>query len=94
MLTHWYFPASRRLAQIEATFDIDANKILNVSAFDESIGKEREITITNGNCRLSEDEIQQMIDDIHIYNHEDQLEHDCIQAKNTLEFLFQYKNKN
>jgi L1 cell adhesion molecule like protein len=86
--------APRGVPQIEVTFDIDANEILYVSAIDKCSGKEKRITITNDEGRLSSEEIQRMIDDVQIYNNEDQLERHRIQAKNTLEsFCFDIKTK-
>jgi hypothetical protein len=54
-------PAPRGVPQIEVTFDIDANGILNVSACDKSTGRENKITITNDKGRLSKDEIDRMV---------------------------------
>ena len=54
-------PAPRGVPQIEVTFDIDANGILNVSASDRTTGKSNRITITNDKGRLSEEEIERMI---------------------------------
>ncbi len=86
--------APRGVPQIEVTFDIDVNGILNVSAIDRSSGRENEIRITNDKGRLSGDEIQRMIDDAQIYNNEDQLKRDRIQVKNELEsFCFNIKTK-
>ena len=51
-------PAPRGVPQIEVTFDIDANGILNVSASDETTGKSNRITITNEKCRLSKEVIK------------------------------------
>ena len=48
-------PAPRGVPQIEVTFDIDSNSILNVSAVDQGTGKRNEITITNDSGRLSEE---------------------------------------
>merc|ERR1719451_253423 len=56
-------PAPRGVPQIEVTFDIDANGILNVSAQDKSSGKEEKITITNDKGRLSKEEIEKMVSD-------------------------------
>jgi heat shock protein 1/8 len=53
-------PAPRGVPQIEVTFDIDANGILNVSAVDKSTGKQNKITITNDKGRLSKDDIERM----------------------------------
>ena len=56
-------PAPRGVPQIEVTFDIDANGILNVSAMDKSSGKQNKITITNDKGRLSKEEIERMVND-------------------------------
>ena len=54
-------PAPRGVPQIEVTFDIDANGILNVSAEDKTTGKKNKITITNDKGRLSQEEIDRMV---------------------------------
>lgn len=54
-------PAPRGVPQIEVTFDIDANGILNVSAADKGTGKSNKITITNEKGRLSKDDIEKMV---------------------------------
>ena len=54
-------PAPRGVPQIEVTYDIDANGILNVSAVDKSTGRENKITITNDKGRLSKDDIDRMV---------------------------------
>ena len=54
-------PAPRGVPQIEVTFDIDANGIMNVSAVDKSTGRENKITITNDSGRLSKEEIERMV---------------------------------
>ena len=54
-------PAPRGVPQIEVTFDIDANGILNVSASDKSTGKQNKITITNDKGRLSKEDIEKMV---------------------------------
>merc|ERR1711877_55817 len=56
-------PAPRGVPQIEVTFDIDANGILNVSAADKSTGKQNKITITNDKGRLSKEEIEKMVNE-------------------------------
>merc|ERR1712070_116050 len=56
-------PAKRGTPQIEVTFDIDANGILNVSAADKATGKTNKITITNDKSRLSKEEIEKMVQD-------------------------------
>ena len=78
-------PAPRGVPQIEVTFDIDANGILNVSAMDKSSGKENKITITNDKGRLSKDEIERMVADAEKYKKEDEGQRDRIGAKNSLE---------
>ena len=74
-------PAPRGVPQIEVTFDIDANGILNVSAADKSTGKENKITITNDKGRLSKEEIERMVNDAEKYKQEDEAQKDRVQAK-------------
>ena len=64
-------PAPRGVPQIEVTFDIDANGILNVSAQDKSSGKQEKITITNDKGRLSKEEIEKMVNDAEKYKADD-----------------------
>merc|ERR1711913_38066 len=78
-------PASRGVPQIEVTFDIDANGILNVSACDKSTGKQNKITITNDKGRLSKEEIERMVNDAEKFKDEDNKQKDRISAKNGLE---------
>lgn len=86
-------PAPRGVPQIEVTFDIDANGILNVSAVDKSTGKENKITITNDKGRLSKEEIERMVQDADKYKAEDELQREKIAAKNSLEsYAFNMKN--
>ncbi|XP_067426383.1 heat shock 70 kDa protein 1 [Thunnus thynnus] len=86
-------PAPRGVPQIEVTFDIDANGILNVSAVDKSTGKENKITITNDKGRLSKEEIERMVQDGEKYKAEDELQRDRIAAKNSLEsYAFNMKS--
>merc|ERR1711860_305388 len=65
-------PAPRGVPQIEVTFDIDANGILNVSAADKSTGKQEKITITNDKGRLSKEEIEKMVNDAEKFRNEDE----------------------
>lgn len=74
-------PAPRGLPQIEVTFDIDANGILNVSAKDKATGKENKITI-KANSGLSEDEIQKMVKDAELNAAEDKKKLEVVQARN------------
>lgn len=78
-------PAPRGVPQIEVTFDLDANGILNVSAEDKTTGKKSKITITNDKGRLSKDEIEQMIRDAEKYKAEDEAHNAKVSAKNHLE---------
>ncbi|XP_043461882.1 heat shock 70 kDa protein cognate 4-like [Leptopilina heterotoma] len=78
-------PAPRGVPQIEVTFDIDANGILNVSAVEKSTGKENKITITNDKGRLSKDDIERMVNEAEQYKQEDQTQMERIAAKNSLE---------
>jgi len=78
-------PAPRGVPQIEVTFDIDANGILNVSAIDKSTGKQEKITITNDKGRLSKEEIERMVSDAEKFKADDDKQKDRITAKNSLE---------
>jgi heat shock protein 1/8 len=78
-------PAPRGVPQIEVTFDIDANGILNVSAADKSTGKANKITITNDKGRLTKDEIEKMVSDAEKYKKEDEVQRERITSKNQLE---------
>uniref|UniRef100_F6TJ80 Heat shock 70 kDa protein n=2 Tax=Xenopus tropicalis TaxID=8364 RepID=F6TJ80_XENTR len=80
-------PAPRGVPQIEVTFDIDANGIMNVSAVDKSTGKENKITITNDKGRLSKEEIERMVQEADRYKAEDEVQREKISAKNSLESL-------
>lgn len=78
-------PAPRGVPQIEVTFDIDANGILNVSALEKSTNKENKITITNDKGRLSKEDIERMVNEAEKYRHEDEKQKETISAKNGLE---------
>merc|ERR1711879_37091 len=78
-------PAPRGVPQIEVTFDIDANGILNVSAADKSTGKQNKITITNDKGRLSKEEIERMVNDAENFKADDEKQKERISAKNGLE---------
>ena len=71
-------PAPRGVPQIEVTFDIDANGILNVSACDKSTGRENKITITNDKGRLSKEDIERMVNDAEKYKAEDETQKERI----------------
>ena len=75
-------PAPRGIPQVEVTFDIDANGILNVSATDKGTGKEQRITIT-ASSGLSQDEIDQMIDEAEQHAEEDRQKREMVEIRNT-----------
>ena len=86
-------PAPRGVPQIEVTFDIDANGILNVSAQDKASGKSNKITITNDKGRLSKDEIERMVNDAEKYKAQDEAMREKVNAKNGLEsYAFNLKS--
>ena len=79
-------PAPRGMPQVEVTFDIDANGIVNVSARDTGTGREQKITIT-ASSGLSKDEIDKMKKDAEAHSEEDQKRRDAIEARNRLDSL-------
>jgi molecular chaperone DnaK len=79
-------PAPRGMPQIEVTFDIDANGIMNVSAKDEGTGKEQKITITS-TSGLSKDEVEKLVRDAESHAAEDKQRREEIEAKNQLDSL-------
>ena len=86
-------PAPRGTPQIEVTFDIDANGILNVSAMDKATSKAEKITITNDKGRLSKEEIEKMVQDAEKFKAQDDAVRKRVDAKNGLEnYCFQMKN--
>jgi len=86
-------PAPRGVPQIEVTFEIDANGILQVSAEDKGTGKAEKITITNDKGRLSQEEIDRMVQEAKEYEEEDKKVKEKIDAKNSLEsYIYNIKN--
>ena len=77
-------PAPRGMPQIEVTFDIDANGILNVSAMDKGTGKEQRITIT-ASSGISQSEIEQMVRDAEMHAEEDRRRREETQTRNNAE---------
>ncbi|KAK0412678.1 hypothetical protein QR680_006348 [Steinernema hermaphroditum] len=85
-------PAPRGVPQIEVSFDVDANGILNVSATDKSTGKANKITITNDKGRLSKEDIERMVAEADKFKAEDEAQKERVGAKNGLEsFAFNLK---
>jgi len=86
-------PMPRGVPQIDVTFDIDANGILNVSAVEKSTGKENKITITNDKGRLSQSEIDRMVSEAETYKDQDERNKLRVEAKNALEnYAFALRN--
>ena len=86
-------PAPRGTPQIEVTFDIDANGILNVTAVEKATGKSQKVTITNDTGRLSKEEIEKMVQEGEQFKDEDQKLRKKVDAKNQLEnYCFSMKN--
>merc|ERR1711965_782725 len=86
-------PAPRGVPQIEVSFEIDANGILQVSAADKGTGKQEKITITADKGRLSQEEIERMVKEAEEFAEEDKKVQEKINAKNSLEsYLYRMKN--
>ncbi|NLA58621.1 MAG: molecular chaperone DnaK [Firmicutes bacterium] len=85
-------PAPRGVPQIEVTFDIDVNGIVNVSAKDLGTGKEQRITITSSGA-LSQDEIEKMVRDAEIHAEEDKRRKELVEARNQAEQLIYTTDK-
>ena len=86
-------PAPRGVPQIEVTFEIDANGILNVGAEDKGTGKSEKITITNDKGRLSQEEIERMVEEAEEFAEEDRKIKERVDARNSLE-TYAYNMKN
>lgn len=86
-------PAPRGIPQIDVTFQVDANGLLQVQAVDKGSGKAENISITADKGRLSEEEIERMVQEAEQYAEEDRLVKERIDAKNGLEsYLYNLKN--
>jgi endoplasmic reticulum chaperone BiP len=86
-------PAPRGVPQIDVTFEIDANGILNVKAEDKGTGKAEKITITNDKGRLNQDEIDRMVKEAEQFAEEDKKVKGKVEAKNSIEnYLYSMKN--
>ncbi len=86
-------PAPRGVPQIEVSFDLDANGILNVNAVEKGSGKKEKITITNDAGRLSKEQIEKMVKDAEQYAEEDKKVQERVAAKNKLEnYAFSLRN--
>lgn len=78
-------PAPRGVPKITVAFDVDANGILNVSAVDTSTGKAGNITITNDKGRMSQEEVNRLVEEAAKYASEDEANRKRIEARNALE---------
>lgn len=85
-------PQRRGVPQIEVTFDIDANGIVNVSAKDLGSGKEQNMTIS-GSTKMSDDEIKQKVDEAERFAEEDKKRKESIEAKNNAESIIYQTEK-
>ena len=86
-------PMPRGIPQIEITYDVDANGILNVSAVEKSSGKSEKITVTNDKGRLSKEEVDRMVAEAEKYKEEDKEAREKVDARNSLEsYSYQVKN--
>jgi L1 cell adhesion molecule like protein len=86
-------PMPRGVPQIEVTFDVDANGILNVSAAEKSSGKSNKITITNDKGRLSREEVDRLVEEAAKHEAEDKAKFEKVEAKNKCEsYLYGVRN--
>jgi molecular chaperone DnaK (HSP70) len=86
-------PVPRGVPQIEVSFDVDANGILSISAHDKGTGKQEILTITSEKGRLSEEEIERMVQEAEEFAEQDSNEKAKVQARNDLEaYLYNLKN--
>lgn len=88
-------PAPRGVPQIEVSFDLDANGILEVTAVEKGTGKQSNIQIKNDKGRLSKEDIERMVEESEKFKADDERRMEIVQAKNELEaVLYAYKNGN
>ena len=80
-------PAQRGIPQIEVSFDVDANGIMNIEACDKGSGKIEKITITNDKGRLTQSDIDRMLAEAEKYKAEDNIVKETLESKNNLESL-------
>lgn len=86
-------PAPRGVPQIEVSFDLDANGILNVSALEKGTGKSTKITITNDKGRLTKDDIERMVKTAEEFKVADEEKREVVEARNTLEnYVYNVRN--
>ena len=86
-------PMPRGVPQIEVSFDVDANGILNVTAAEKSTGKSQKITITNDKGRLSKEDIERMVSDASNFEAEDKARMELVEARNGLEsYIYNVRN--
>ncbi len=86
-------PMPRGVPQLEVTYDLDANGILNVSACEKSSGKSKNITITNDKARLSKDDIERMVSEAEKFAADDKAQYERVEAKNGYEsYLYNLRN--
>jgi heat shock 70kDa protein 1/2/6/8 len=86
-------PMPRGVPQIEVSFDVDANGILNVTAAEKSTGKSQKITITNDKGRLSKEDIERMVSEASNFEAEDKAHMEVVEAKNGLEsYVYNVRN--
>jgi L1 cell adhesion molecule like protein len=86
-------PMPRGIPQIEVTFDLDTNGILNVGAEEKQGGRKNKITITNDMGRLTKSQIEKMVADAERYKQEDNAHADRVKAKNSLEnYIYSLRN--
>jgi len=86
-------PSPRGVPQIEVSFEIDVNGILNVGAEDKGTGKKEQITITNDKGRLSQEDIARMVKEAEEASEEDKKAKERVESKNSLEnYVYQIRN--